>query len=161
MKILIVYATKYGSTTKATLKLKEALNEEVSIVNIMENSLLPKLQNYDCVILGGSIYMGKIQKQIRNYVDANLSQLMTKRIGLFICAGSPNKSDREQEFVNAFPKKLYDHAVCKSLFGYQIDYEKMKWHDKFIMRIVSKSKESVFELSEEVIEQFAKTIKSS
>ncbi len=65
MKNCILFTTKHGSTEKASLLLKEKLNAETDIINLKDVKK-PDISDYDTVILGASIYMGKIQKQRAN-----------------------------------------------------------------------------------------------
>ena len=62
MKNLIVYATKHGTVKKCAEMLKVKLNGETVLANVNEE--VPDLDNFDNVILGGSIYIGKIQKRV-------------------------------------------------------------------------------------------------
>lgn len=156
MRTIIIYATKYGSVAHAVKLLKPQMDGEVVTVNIMEETV-PDLVDFDTVILGGSIYMGKIQKKLANYVEKHLSQLLTKKVGLFICAAQELEI-REKELFEAFPFELYQHAVCKEVFGYEFHFEKMNFIEKKIVRVVMGTKENCSELSEELIGEFAKTI---
>ncbi|WP_141430796.1 flavodoxin domain-containing protein [Bacillus sp. 03113] len=154
MKTIIIYATKYGSVEKAAQILKSKMGGRVDLFNIMKESI-PSLEKYDRVILGGSIYVGKIQKKLSNYTVKNLSTLLTKNIGLFICAGEKDSDVREKELIEAYPDELYQHATTKEIFGFEINYEKLNFLEKLVMR--SKGvKKSVSKIAEDKIEVFAK-----
>lgn len=159
MNTIIIYATKYGCAEKAARLLRAGLDGEVSLVNVMKEAV-PALDPYDCVVLGGSIYMGKMQKQLKSYVSDKLPLLLKKRVGLFICAGLPQPEARKAELEGSFPPELYKHAICKEVFGHEMDYERMSFLDRTIMRAVTGSKESSFSLSEEKIEDFAKVLRT-
>lgn len=154
MKSIIIYSTKYGCTEKTANMLKSYLNGDVQLVNIMKDSV-PSLEEYDNVILGGSIYIGKIQKKLINYITENLPSLMKKRVGLFICAGNPQPEERVKELVSAFPSELYNHAIVKEALGYEICFRKLNFIDKKIMAMVKGNKEDSSELSEEKVKKFA------
>lgn len=62
MKTIIIYTTKYGCAEKAAYLLRSKLGEGTEAVNLM-HAKEPLLDKYDTVILGGSIYFGKIQKK--------------------------------------------------------------------------------------------------
>lgn len=156
MKSLIIYATKYGCTEKAANMVKEKLAGEVSLINIAKEKA-PNLDIYDNVILGGSIYVGKIQKTLTNYITLNLPYLLHKRVGLFICAGQPEPVCTK-ELEEAFPVELFNHAAAKGVFGYEYRFDKLKWLDKLMVRKVAGVTESKYELSEQIIEDFAKAV---
>jgi menaquinone-dependent protoporphyrinogen oxidase len=157
LKTIIIYSTKYGCVENAVNILKSKIEGLVKLINIMKEDV-PQLKEYDNVILGGSIYVGKIQKKLSKFVDKNLSLLLTKRLGVFICAGEKKQEVREKELVDAFPKELFNHAICKEIFGYEIHYEKLNFLEKKMVAAVLGHKEDCTELSVEKIEKFAEMI---
>lgn len=159
MKNIIIFATKYGCAEKAANLIKEKLEGQTLLVNIMKDAV-PSLDEYDTVILGGSIYVGRIQKELTGYITANVSQLLQKCIGLFICAGSPDVAARAKELESVFPREIYEHAICKEVLGYEINFEKMNFFDRIILRMVKGDKENVSEFSKEKVESFASAMAS-
>jgi menaquinone-dependent protoporphyrinogen oxidase len=157
LKTIIIYSTKYGCVENAVNILKSKIEGEVDLINIMKENV-PSLDHYDKVVIGGSIYVGKIQKRLLKFVDKNLSLLLTKQVGLFICAGEKMEEVREKELVDSFPKELFNHAICKDIFGYQIHYEKLNFLEKRMVAAVLGHKEGCSELYVEKIERFAKII---
>jgi menaquinone-dependent protoporphyrinogen oxidase len=157
MKTIIIFATKYGCVENAVGILKSMLTGEVKQVNIMKENV-PSLDHFDHVIIGGSIYVGRIQKKLSKFVDKNLSELLTKRIGLFICAGEKKEEVREKELVDAFPNELFEHAICKDIFGYEIHFEKLNFLEKKMVAAVLRLKMSCSELSVEKIKRFAEIL---
>ena len=157
MKTLIIYSTKHGTAEKAASILKSKLSGEVHLVNIMNNHATA-LESYDTIILGGSIYVGKIQKKLSNFINSNLPLLLEKRIGLFICAAEKDEPLKEKELIAAFPPTLFDHAIAKEVFGFELNMDKLNFFEKLIMSKVKGVKTSIFELSEEKIYAFAEGI---
>ncbi|MEK5237699.1 flavodoxin domain-containing protein [Paenibacillus sp. FSL L8-0470] len=138
MKTLILYATKYGCTEKAAYLLKSQLQGEVEAINL-KYVKVPPLTAYDNIILGGSVYYGKIRKEMAQFSRENKEMLKSKRLGLFICAGLKGEQ-AEQELRLAFPEELYSKALVKEVFGDEIYTDKMSATDKLILRI-AKGKE--------------------
>jgi menaquinone-dependent protoporphyrinogen oxidase len=156
IRTLIIYATKHGSVENAVRLLKEKLEGEITVINIM-NEDPPELNEYDNVILGGSIYLGKIQKRLSKYMEKHLTDLLSKRIGLFIC-GAEREEIREKELIGSFPEKLFEHAVCKEIFGYEIHFEDMNFIEKKVVGSILGYKDNYSELSEPKIDSFAKAM---
>lgn len=121
MKTLILYSTKYGCTKKCAEILKSYLNGDVYILHI--KSAPASLTEYDTVLIGGSIYMGKIQKEITRFCKHNTKQLLQKKLGLFACCYTPNGTDGF--FETLFPKELLCHASYVTAVGGEMNYEKM------------------------------------
>lgn len=155
MKTLIVYGTKHGTGEKCSKVLKDKLHGEVIILNIKKESV-PDLNLFDNIIIGGSIYMGQIQKEIKNFSIKNADILNRKRIGLFICG--MNEENAEAQFNNAFTKELINSAVVKELFGGEAILKNMNFLERFIMKKVAKIDKDVSKILLENINKFADLI---
>lgn len=121
MKTLIVYASKYGCTKDCVHYLKKALHGDVMVCSAKDK--IPNIEQFDTVLIGGSIYMNAIQKSIKHFYNRNLQALLRKRIGLFICCYTP--ADTEGYMDTFFPKELLSHAACKSVLGGEMRYDTM------------------------------------
>lgn len=136
MKTLILYASTYGFTQDCAQTLKENLNGETRIVNINKNPI-PSLDDFDTVLIGGSIYMGQIQKKIKQYCLANEDALKKKKLGFFISCGAAENYD--DYFKTSFPEMLLEKAVAVENFGGEMRPDKMNFFHKFISNMVEKS----------------------
>lgn len=136
MKTLIIYASKHGTTEQCALKLSEKLKGKVEVFNI-KNGKTIDFTECDKVIIGGSIYAGKIQKEINKFCLDNLDALKSKKVGLFICCIS--KNDAEKQISSSFPQELLNNAVAKQSFGGEFKFNKMNFVEKIIVKMVSKS----------------------
>ena len=132
MKNLIIYSTKHGFVKKCTRNLKLKLNKETEVVDIATKPKI-NLDQYDCIILGGSIYMGKIQKKLTKYIKNNLDKLLTKEIALFICTGEENEEKAREFLKNSFPEQLFKNAISTEVFGGQFKLEKLTTFERFVI----------------------------
>src|SRR5690554_7784897 len=101
MNTLIAYGTKYGCAEKCAIELANELDGNVDTVNLKENNKL-ELAKYDRVIIGGSAYIGRIQKEVTDFINLNLNELLKKEIGLFIC-GMQEGEELKKEIAGNFP----------------------------------------------------------
>ena len=87
MKVLIVYATKHGSSKEAAEMLANSIkkNAEVSLFNINDNP--PSPEDFDAVVVGGSIRFGKLNSKLKKYIKAHKALLAEKMSAIFICCG--------------------------------------------------------------------------
>lgn len=134
MKTSIIYASKTETTKKCANILKEKLND-VDIANI--KSLNIDINNYDLIIIGTPIRMGLIDKNIKKFLINNLDILKTKKTAYFICCGF--KENYLKYFEQNFPQELLDSALIYDTFGGELNLEKQKGFDKFIVKMVSKN----------------------
>ena len=158
MKNLIIFTTKYGSVERSANLLQEKLNGETTIVNLKKETV-PNIDAFDNIIMGGSVYMGRTQKELMKFARINLQKLLEKRVGLFLnCAENTEK--KYEQCKNCFPAELYDKAIVKGFFGDEITWEKCSFFHKLILKIIKKSKESFSNIDMEEIAKFAEKMLS-
>ena len=155
-RILIVYASKYGCTEKAALLLQAKL-AGAEVVNLRSGNL-PDLTGYDTVILGGSIYYGRIRKEMAAFTAQHKQELLKKRLGLFICAGMTGKKG-EQELKQAYPEIIYNKALAREVMGDEVYLDLISVLDKWILRMVKgKEHKTGGGLVMDKLERFAQTM---
>jgi len=152
MKTLIIYASRHGCAKRAAEKIGAALGEGVEIGDVRRSAQF-KLDQFERVIIGGSIHIGKIQRRIRNFIAKNLVQLLEKQVGLFICQMAEG-AEAEQEFKNAYPQQLIEHATATGLFGGEFNFEKMSFIEQYMIKKVAKVTASVTRINEDNIVKF-------
>ena len=80
MKALICYDTKYGSTTEICHYISSGMKMSVDIKNISEvNSF-----DYDLIIIGSPVFIGKPMKSVGDFIIANYEKLRDKKIAVFV-----------------------------------------------------------------------------
>lgn len=156
MNTLIVYSSKYGCTEKCAKLVSKELNDEVDIINLKETKEID-ISKYDKVIIGGSIYIGKIQKEVTEFSTKYLDKLKNKHIGLFICGMQENDAIQTELYQN-FPPELIKMAVAKECLGGEFIIDKMNFMDKVIVKKVSKVTSNKSNISEVNIHKFAQAI---
>ena len=153
MKFLIAYSTKHGCTEKCADKLKNKLTGEIELLNLKNSSKID-LNDYETIIIGGSIHAGQIQKKVKIFCLDNLNMLKEKKIGLFICCMKEGK-EATTEFNEAFPEELIKHASAIGIFGGEFNFKKMNLIERFIVNKIAKIDKSVSKIFEENITEFA------
>ncbi len=155
MRTLIAYASKHGTTKKAVEKLAEELTGDIVILNLEDKSAFKtRIEDFDRIIIGGSIYIGKIQKSVRRFCDANLEKLLkAEKLGLFICCGDDER-DMEQ-MVNSFPDMLIERAEVKGYFGYEYDLKKVGFIQRTMLKKAAGVEESESNIKYDNISRFA------
>ena len=158
MNTLIVYASKYGCTEKCAELLSKELNGEVDIINLKRIRDID-ISKYEKIIIGGSIYIGKIQKEVTVFCLKNLDKLMEKRIGLFIC-GMQEGDTINTELNQNFNPVLIKIADAKECFGGEFILDKMNSMEKFIVKKISKVTSNKSNILKENILKFAQAMNS-
>ncbi|MGV8906082.1 MAG: flavodoxin domain-containing protein [Acetobacterium sp.] len=138
MKTMILFGSTYGYTQECATKLAKNLGGDALLVNIADDKI-PPLEDYDTILIGGSIYMGQIQKKIKAYCISNETVLKDKNLGFFISSGTPDNFD--VNIKNSFPESLLKIALSIENFGGELRTEKMKLTHKLLTNIMKKATE--------------------
>lgn len=160
MKLLIAYASKTGTTGRAA----KLLGERFSNVTLRDLTVgSPNPDDYDAVIVGGSIRMGMLHKDARRWLENNWDVLKTKKFGCFICHGFLEQAP--QLIEQNFTEEMLEAAVCVDSFGGELDEKKLRGIDRIITRIIMRStkgrEEFVPCIRTDRIEVFADTFKKA
>jgi len=153
MKTLIAYATKHGCTEQCAKVLIEKLTEKADLCNVKIIKDMD-LSQYDKVIIGGSIYIGKIQKEITDFCSKNLESLKDKKVGLYICCMRDGE-EVEQQLKDSFPQELLSNAISTGYFGGEFIFKKMNIMERFIVKKIVKVDKDISNILEENINRFA------
>ncbi|HMP99213.1 MAG TPA: flavodoxin domain-containing protein [Cyclobacteriaceae bacterium] len=159
MNCLIIYMSRHGTTEKVVKLLQEKLGETNCQLHNLEAGKMPELSNFDTLLIGGSIHVGQIQKEVKSFCGKHEKLLLQKKLGLFICFMEKEKG--QMEFEMAFPEILRKHAVAHGLFGGELLFDKMNFIERTIIRKIKKVNASVSEIDFDAIEKFAASILSS
>ncbi|MBN2219786.1 MAG: flavodoxin domain-containing protein [Kosmotogaceae bacterium] len=138
MKTAIIYSTRSGTAEKCSEKLSKMLSGESVVINIKKVSS-PDLSEYDAVIVGASIRIGKVQKEITEFVQKNLETLKEKRLGVFLCMGAGEESFSDYLSQN-FPKEFLDKCTAKGFFGGEFNLERLGFLSRMMLKAASKGK---------------------
>lgn len=139
MKTLIVYGSKYGFNEDCAVKLKKNLKGEVTCINLKKDEAV-EVQKFDRVLIGGSIYAGGIQKEVKKFCEKNLDILLKKEVGIFI--SGLNVAKYKHHIIANLGEKLVKHAKSTVCVGGEFRSYRMNCIEKFIVYRIRKSKEA-------------------
>ncbi|MBU1075756.1 MAG: flavodoxin domain-containing protein [Spirochaetes bacterium] len=152
MNTTIIYMTKHGTAEKAARILEEKIRDNVQIINLKQDKN-PDLSDFDTIIIGGSIHIGKIQKGIKNFCIKNMNILLRKRIGLYLCCMEQGTNACKQ-FDDAFPLELRKHASATGQFGGEFYFQRMNFIERAIIKKIANIEESISKLDVKAIDKF-------
>ncbi len=155
-KILIAYSGKYGTTERIAGILNVKLNGRARLTNI-KRSGGHNLKAYDIIIIGSSIYRGKISKFLKNWLATNEEILLQKEIGLYLsCLETGDKAN--EQFLEAYPESLRNHAFVSGILGFEIILRKLNLFDRFFIGQIRNIKKTTTRLNTTEIDYFARQI---
>ncbi len=133
MKIAIIYTTVGGTTKECASLLKRELNNhDVELFEIGKNE--PEIRDFDAVVLGFPIMMGRAYKPARKYIKAHREELKKAQSAYYICCGFV---DCFEEFAEkCIPAELRDAAIDVTCLGGSLDSSRFKGINKIIVKSV-------------------------
>lgn len=138
MKILVTYATRYGSTQEVAERVAAVLRERGLTVEMTTVKDVRSLGAYDAVVLGAPIYIGHLRKEARQFLANHADMLAQRKVAIF--ALGPIQSPRvESEWADCremLDKELAQYPtlapVAIELFGGKLDPAQLRFPDTLL-----------------------------
>ena len=133
LKIAIIYSTLGGTTREcAELLSREFKNQSVDLFEIGKNE--PDLSDFDAVVVGFPVMMGKAHKPARAYMKKNKEALLASRTAYYVCCGFVDCFEEYAE--KCIPASLRENAIDVSCLGGSLDPARFKGINKLIVKSV-------------------------
>ena len=133
MRILIAYAGKSGTSEAACQLLAQGLpNHDVTLADLTKTVPVPG--DFDYIVLGGAIRMGKAHKALRRYLSAQEQEICKIPHTLFLCCGIPEQF--ENYLLRTYTAELMESAEEYVYFGGDLDVSKQRGIDRLIARMI-------------------------
>ena len=131
MKTSIIYIGKYGATLQYAAWLAEALKAPLLTLKEADQQLL---NNLDIVILGSSVYVGKLMA--KEWLFKNQAILKNKKIYLFIvCLTGAGEKDKQEQIIRTnVPASLAQQCRIFFLPG-RVAIKKLSWVDRIMIKM--------------------------
>lgn len=132
MRTLIAYRTKYGTAAACARLLAEKIGGETALADLADARDVD-VREYDVVLVGGSIYGGKLQRKVVSFCEKNRGALLQRRVGIFLCCLYQGE-DALMQLQSAFPDWLLAHAFARALPGGEVHYDRLTLLDRLLVR---------------------------
>jgi menaquinone-dependent protoporphyrinogen oxidase len=83
MKVLVAYATKYGSTEGIAKRIAAKLTEQGLLVDARRVETVDDVRGYDAFVVGSAVYIGSWLKDAVQFVELNQPVLSTRPLWIF------------------------------------------------------------------------------
>lgn len=145
MHTLIIYGSKEGQTQKIAQYIAEQLQQkgqQITTLPVGQLATDESLTNYDAVIVGGSIHIGKYPKQLEKFVSTNRDRLNKVPSAFFtVClAIHSQRVDSQQaalKFGNDFLAKTGWQPALTATFAGAVTYTRYNFITRFLMKKIS------------------------
>ena len=150
MKVLVAYLSRYGTARRCATDIAKRVTAEVDVVDLAATRVVD-LAPYAMVVVGGSVYAGKIERRLLSFCETHRQQLSQKSLAVYLCCLYQGEHALRQ-LHEAYPEWLLAHAFHAALPGGELRYADLRWRDRMAVRGLAKPGEDVRLLKPEAIE---------
>ncbi|MFO7780180.1 MAG: flavodoxin domain-containing protein [Spirochaetia bacterium] len=158
MRVLIAYASKYGTTEDIAARVRDRLPGQVDLVNL-KMTPDPPVEQYDVVLVGGSIYAGRIRPEVTKFCERHQEALTATRVGVFISCLYDGEQGGDQIGAN-YPGWLLTRAFGRYNVGGAVQFSRLRLVDRIIMQKVAKVGSDRSDINEDEIDRIVADVTS-
>jgi len=135
MKALVTVASKHGSTDEIGQSIAESLRAAGIEVDVSAPDGVASVADYDAVVIGSALYMGRWLGPARDFVRTNADSLRARPVWLF--ASGP-VTDKEDAADAAEGQKLLELVGGREVrvFPGKLDRKDLGFGERTILRMV-------------------------
>jgi menaquinone-dependent protoporphyrinogen oxidase len=142
-RILVLYASHFGQTHAIAERLARHLRKyghEVDLADARHRP--PPPQDYDLVVIGSRVEMGRHAPEVRRYITLNREALAAMPTGFFsvsMAASSPHATADPSGYMAALFDDTGWHPSWAVALAGALPYRQYGWLLRFIMKRISRS----------------------
>jgi menaquinone-dependent protoporphyrinogen oxidase len=138
-RVLIIYATRAGSTAGIASAIGETLRGRGFTVDIEAVKSKPSLDGYQAVILGSAVRMGSWLPEMLDFIKANQTALNALPVALFtvhILNAGDDETSRAARLAYLDHVRPLIHSADEVFFTGAIDLEKLSFIDHWMVKTI-------------------------
>jgi menaquinone-dependent protoporphyrinogen oxidase len=123
--VLVVYATRYGSTASVARAVGDRLGQHGLRVDLSPAHEIDSVRPYDAVVIGGALYMGRWHRDARRFVHRHRAALTRIPVAVFgmgpISGTEPDVDGSREQLERALTHVPELVPIDVAIFGGVID----------------------------------------
>lgn len=138
-RVLVVYASKYGSTAEIAEKIGQALREAGLQADVAPAEKAADVASYDAVVLGSAVYAGSWRKEAVEFLETNEKKMAERPTWLFSSGptgeGDPVQMMKGWRFPEAqkpIAERIRPNDIA--FFHGDIDMKKLNFAEKLLVK---------------------------
>jgi len=135
-RILVAYATKKGSTEEIAQAIAKELQAAGHTADTVEIAKGASPAGYDAVVIGGPMYMGKIDG-MGKFVKRHSPELARVPVaGFVVCLAAAAKDPEGMAWAEKALHAALDplRPVAETVFAGRLDPEKLSWFQRWMVK---------------------------
>lgn len=139
-KILVTYASKYGSTGGVADAIAKELCSKGMAADVVFIKNVRNVSSYQAVVVGSAIYMGKWMPEAVDFIKKNEDSLSRVPVAYFlVCMTLSRPTEKKQAEVLSYMDPVLNAApkikpVALGTFAGALDYKNLSWLNERILK---------------------------
>ncbi len=136
-RILVVYATRAGSTAEIAREIGAVIAATGAAVDIRPLSDVPEMREFDAVVIGAPLYMGRVVSEIALFVREHQTALEQMPVAAFVVGGFlTDQSEKCREWARGLMERTLEPVVAREigLFAGYINTSRMSFSQRISIR---------------------------
>ncbi len=135
-KVLVTFASRYGSTKQVAEKIAAVLQERNYTVDVFPVNKVKSLSGYRFIVLGTGLYIGNMLKSAGQFLSRFQNELSKQPVALFALGPVEIKDkmtdDDQKQLDSILAKTPWFMPVSKIVFGGKYDPVCLHFFDKLL-----------------------------
>jgi menaquinone-dependent protoporphyrinogen oxidase len=139
-KILIIYASKKGSTAEIAQAIAKELQTLGHHADVTDIATIPSPAGYAAVVIGGPMYMGHIDSRVGKFTKRYAGELAKLPVaGFVVCLAAASKDPEGMVWAEKALKKALTPVlpVAETIFAGKLDLENLSWLERWMIKKVN------------------------
>jgi menaquinone-dependent protoporphyrinogen oxidase len=136
IKVLVAYASKYGSTQEVAEAIAATLRESGLVVDLEPMREVKALEEYTAVVLGAPLYMLHLHKDARGFLSKHREALTGLPVAIFALGPFHDEEEEWKEAREQLDKELAKFPwltpIAIEIFGGKFDPAKLRFPDNLL-----------------------------
>ncbi|UCG04482.1 MAG: hypothetical protein JSW11_10965 [Candidatus Heimdallarchaeota archaeon] len=148
--VLIVFASRFGSTDEIAHEIADELERHkilTKVHNLRDGVKTPSLEDFDGIIVGSGIKMGRWTKESYKFLKENQNKLNSKVLGLFVSSGEAANpktyTEARRKYLERMMGKTGVKADITEAFGGVFDFSSDSTYSFLEKKIIQRLAKSV------------------
>ena len=134
MRVLVIAASKHGSTAEIATALGEALARRGIATTVADASDVADIEEYDAVVLGSAVYAGRWRQEARELAELHGEFLHSRPVWLFSSGPVGDPLKPEEDPVDVEQITAIVGARGHRVFAGKIDKSRLSLAEKAIVK---------------------------
>lgn len=139
-KILIAYATYYGTTAEVANAVAKTLSEHGYETDVIPAADVHDVTPYSAVVVGSAVQGGKIHNDVLHFLEDYEAALSQVPVAYFVCCMTMREDNTDSRYMaegylaEVFNKTSKIKPISIGFFGGVLEYKRLNWLARIVVK---------------------------